>query len=136
MGNRSAKASQLEREILPIVWLDGSVNKSQMNIDAQIQLRATFHDLRTFEEETSCELHLQSTSSPTAVVLIVSGRLGEPFVPKIHRCTHISAVYIFCMNDEKHKIWARNFYKVNQTFPISERDIRICSSRFAVFLLI
>ena len=45
-------------------------------------------------------------------ILICPGKNGKKLIPKIHDCTSIKAIIIFCFNSEYHKQWASNFSKI------------------------
>ena len=62
--------------------------------------------------------------SPTFI--IVSGSLGQQFIPNIHDMTHIKFIYIFCQNLQKHNEWAKIWNKTdgrifNSIEPLVER---------------
>ncbi len=96
---------------LILVWLDSSVNNKE-NLSAQIQLRDIIADLHTFEDIPTCHEYIKSVPEEKQIVLTVSGRLGEELVPQIHELASIIAIYVFCIDQTKYAIWAKNFQKV------------------------
>ena len=46
------------------------------------------------------------------VILIISGSLGEIYVPKIHECKNILKIIVFCGSKEYHEKWGSKFSKV------------------------
>ena len=107
-----AEAQNLETFFL--LWLDASVNSSSENVDAQQQLRSSIHFLKTFEQANECEQYIGSVSKHDRIVLIVSGRLGETVVPRIHQLRQLAAVYVYCQDKKRNGQWADQFKKVNE----------------------
>ena len=110
----SQKDENLETYCL--VWLDGSVNDSEENIQAQQQLRTSINHLVTFEDDQQCLKYIKSVPKDDRIVLIVSGRLGQIIVPKIVQLRQITSIYVYCMNKKANEQWAKQFNKVNFHF--------------------
>ncbi|CAF1404610.1 unnamed protein product [Adineta ricciae] len=103
-------------ESLSLIWLDANVDNSRENIDIQNQLRSIVNYLKTFQDVTECENYIRSMLDGDRVLLIVSGRLGQYIVPRIHKLRQILAVYVFCCNKVNHQDWAKQFTKVKGLF--------------------
>ena len=105
-------------ETFSLVWLDASVNSSQQNVKAQQQLRTSINYLKTFEHVDKCEQYIRSVFKEDRIILIVSGRLGQEIVPRIHQLQQVSAIYVHCLSADKKKYeqWAKNYAKVNEVF--------------------
>ncbi|CAF0761299.1 unnamed protein product [Adineta steineri] len=103
-------------ETFSLIWLDADVNETKENIDAQHQLRSSINYLKTFQNGVECEEYIKFVIEEERIVLIVSGRLGEEVVPRIHQRRQVSAVYVYCMDKKKHKQWAKNFTKIRGVF--------------------
>lgn len=101
-----------DNETYSLVWLDASVNTAPENRDVQEQIRRLFDHFKTFENTTDCLQYLRNHSKQYQIILIVSGRLGQEIVPRIHRYVHVVCIYVYCMNKEKNEKWARNYSKV------------------------
>ena len=112
MQQMSAALIDNNLETYSLIWLDAKVN-SQQNINVQQQLRSSINHLETFEQSDQCEQHIRSLSSQDRIVLIVSGRLGQQVVPRIHQLRQISSIYVYCMGKERNEQWANQFNKVN-----------------------
>ncbi len=95
-----------------LIWLDVTVNTSEENIEAQQQLRTSINHLTTFDDENECEEYIRSISKDDRIVLIVSGQLGQQFVPRIHQLQQIFSIYVYCMNKIENEKWTPNFNKV------------------------
>ena len=104
------KAENLES--FALLWLDAHVNIEKENRHAQKQLRKIINHLKTFDDEVQCEQYISTISSQDRVVLIVSGRLGQSIVPRIHHLRHIISIYVYCRDKTTHEQWAKNFKKV------------------------
>jgi hypothetical protein len=99
-------------ESFALLWLDAQVNTDKGNRHAQKQLRNIINHLKTFDDEIQCEQYISRISSQDRVVLIVSGRLGQNIVPRIHHLRHIISIYVYCRDKPTHEQWAKNFKKV------------------------
>ena len=100
-------------ETYSLVWLDPSLNSCQEKINVQGKLRSSINCLKTFIDTKQCEDFIESTCYNDRIIFIVNGQLGKQIIPRIHRLRQISCIYIFCVNREKHQIWANQFKKVN-----------------------
>ena len=107
----SATLKENNLETYSLIWLDASVH-SQENIDAQEKFRSSINHLKTFEQSDQCEQYIRSFSSLDRIVFIVSGRLGQQLVPRIHQLRQISSIYVYCMDKQRHQQWANQFKKV------------------------
>ncbi|UJR32020.1 hypothetical protein I4U23_019489 [Adineta vaga] len=103
-------------ETIFLVWLDSTVNSAEDNINAQRLFRMIITHLKTFEHVHECEEYLQETSKDDRIFLIVSGRLGQEIVPRIHHNRQISIIYVYCMDKKRNEEWAKNFTKVTGIF--------------------
>ena len=99
-------------ETYSLLWPDDSIN-SQQNLDTQQKLRSSINYLITFEQSDQCEQHIRSASSQDRIVLIVSDRLGQQVVPRIHQLRQISSIYVYCIDEQRNQQWANQFNKVN-----------------------
>jgi hypothetical protein len=96
-----------------LVWLDYTTEE---NRDLQDQLRTIVDDLKIFTNHQECELYIRKIHlfSPNnqQVILIVSGQLGQSFVPLIHDLPQVKRVYVFCIKKETNCEWTNKFIKV------------------------
>ncbi|CAF1224302.1 unnamed protein product [Adineta ricciae] len=98
-------------ETFSLLWLDAAIHTNTENQEAQKQLRACINHVIPFEDPNRCQRYIQTTSSQDRLVLIVSGRLGREVVPLIHQIRQLSSVYVYCMDEEGNKKWAKDFKK-------------------------
>lgn len=99
-----------------LLWLDASANKTAENVDAQQQLRTSINFLRTFEDDDRCEEYIRSISPYDRITFIVSGRLGQKIVPRIHALRQVSSIYVYCQDKKLNEAWAKPFKKVSDFF--------------------
>jgi hypothetical protein len=113
MGIRGSKILQSENNIeaSTLIWLDDTVNKLQETIDAQQQLALVLRLFKAFADESACENYIRSLSGDDRAILIVSGKLGQKFVPRIESCKQIVAIYVYCGDKQRHQ-WTTQFPKV------------------------
>ncbi|CAF3711166.1 unnamed protein product [Adineta steineri] len=127
---KSLLADDHNLEIFSLVWLDASVNTGQENINVQQQLRTLIHQLKTFDNTRDCLEYIRHISKTDRIILIVSGRLGQEIVPRIHRLRQVSIIYVYCMNKEKNSKWARKYSKIkNVIVNLDELVVQIRSDR-------
>ena len=94
-----------------IIWLDGSANTLQESIDAQHQLRFVTGNLVVFEREDACENYIWLLKESERAILIVSGKLGQAFVPKVEKNGKLVSIYVYC-GDISRNQWTRDHPKV------------------------
>ncbi|CAF5094588.1 unnamed protein product, partial [Rotaria sp. Silwood1] len=98
-------------ETFSLLWLDGSVNKSD-NLHAQEELRTTIHQLKTFEKPDKCLEYIYNVPKEDRIVLIVSGQLGRSIVPNIHSIEQLLSIYIYCYDQNSNEQWSSKYRKV------------------------
>ena len=99
-------------ESFGLLWLDAAVNSSEENREAQHELRSAINHVVTFEDPNLCQQYIRSVCPQDRLVLIVSGRLGQEVVSRIHQLRQLSSIYVYCMDKERNEQWAKNFTKV------------------------
>ena len=112
MGNTITREENDNLETFRLIWLDSSVNRSEENLHAQWRLRTIINYLKTFEDEQTCLEYIRSVPKDDRIILIVSGRLGRIFVPKIAHLRQIDSIYIYCKNKAFNEYWAQYYYQV------------------------
>jgi hypothetical protein len=100
-------------ETYTLIWLDRSADESRETIQAQQYFRLAINYLKIFKECDECVKYIQSIPQDDHVVMIVSGRLGQEIVPRIHHLRQLSAIYVYCMNKKNNEQWAQPFNKVS-----------------------
>ena len=95
-----------------LFWLDAVVNTTSENIAAQSKLRSIINYLKTFDNIQTCNEQIRSLSADDQLVLIVSGSLGQEFVPHIVYLPQISSIYVYCRDKKHNKEWADQFSKI------------------------
>ena len=67
-----------------------------------------------FADGSKCEQHLRSTKKDEQIILIVSERLGQQIVPRVHTFPHLRSIYVLCPNREANKEWIQPYDKVRE----------------------
>ncbi|CAF4605949.1 unnamed protein product, partial [Didymodactylos carnosus] len=106
-------------EILSLLWLDTNVNQTQHNLDIQTKLRSAINFLKTFNTIDECEKYIQQTKQ-AKITLIVSGDLGQMFVPKVHHLSQLNSIYIYCIDQVKNEQWSKMYSKINAVIDRSD----------------
>jgi len=99
-------------ETVCLIWLDASANISAENIANQKQFRSIIHYFKTFQNTQDCEKYIREKSKDDRIFFIVSGRLGQEIVPRIHQFRQIFSIYVYCQDKQKNEEWANKFTKV------------------------
>jgi hypothetical protein len=109
-------------ETYSLIWLDSSPTNCQETLAAQQHLRTAINYIKTFKQSNECEEYIQSVPKIDRVILIVSGRLGQEIVPRIHQLRQVFSIYVYCMNKKKNEQWVKPFSKVRHEicFPTIE----------------
>ena len=108
-----------------LIWLDASFCESNADCQNSIsQLRKVVNSISTFTDEKECYNFIAQIKNEQ-IFLIVSGSLGQTFVPKIHTFSSVDCIYIFCGRPELHKDWSNQWKKIRD---VSNNIKRICQS--------
>ena len=95
-----------------VIWLDASIHSKQ-NANLQTRLRSIVTHLQVFEDVTQCQQYIQSTFAANQFIFIVSGKLGQEIIPRIHEYSTIYTIYIYCVNKDSYEVWSRKYPKVS-----------------------
>lgn len=112
INHASDGTSVTNLETLSLVWLDARINQGE-NLLVQQALRSLINYIKIFDNIGACRAYLKSLKHHEYSVLIVSGELGQELVPLIEKWNTVNAIYVFCMDLEKHAEWAQKYKKVS-----------------------
>ena len=134
--NNSLSDSKISLDEINIIWLDALSNeKCDNNLKFLSELQQIVNCVRTFIDPNLCEEFLKNEIKDNQIIfLIVSGSIGEHFVPQIHELTSIDSIYVFCHDIIRHEVWSNKYSKLKGKIfcEISElcnqlkEDIRHC----------
>ena len=99
-------------EAFALIWLDSSTSNPERKNSIQKQLRETISSLRVFQDLNPCEDYIRSLPVDERIIFVVSGLLGQDFVPRIYPLEQIAAIYVFCADRNKHLLWTNQYPKV------------------------
>ncbi len=105
---------KINLELISLVWLDNTADTTQENRDVQDKFRSIVNCLKTFDNCQQCENYLrhETNENQDKIILIVSGRLGQEIIDKIHHLQQVISIFVFCMDKEKNELWANKYKKV------------------------
>jgi hypothetical protein len=106
-------------ETVCLIWLDASANVSPENITTQKQLSSIIHHFKIFQNTQDCEEYIRKKTKDDRIFFIVSGRLGQEIVPRIHQLRQIFSIYVYCQDKQRNEEWASKFTKVILSFFVS-----------------
>ncbi|CAF0957808.1 unnamed protein product [Adineta steineri] len=121
-GRRHINIQQMQNVLL--IWLDSNIDET--NDDCQIKitkLRRTVNGIKTYRNSDQCLQFIQ-TIVDNKVCMIISGSLGQHFVPYVHNLSQVDSIFIFCGNEKHHEQWTKDWPKIKGVFtditPICE----------------
>ncbi|CAF4848097.1 unnamed protein product [Rotaria sp. Silwood1] len=105
----------LNIESFACFWLDENIHERDENRKTQRELRQVIHHLQTFNNSDDCERKIRQTKHEL-IILIVSGALGQKFIPRLHDLPQLLACYVFCYDKESTQLWAQKYSKIRGVF--------------------
>ncbi|CAF1296600.1 unnamed protein product [Rotaria sordida] len=116
---RSAALPQPARRIIQnflLVWLDANIDESKEDFQNTLkQLRRIVASITTFTDAQQCFDYLSGVTKEKAF-MIVSGSLGQKFVPEMEAMPQLESVYVFCGNQSYHEQWANKVSKIKGVY--------------------
>ncbi|CAF1407005.1 unnamed protein product [Rotaria sordida] len=116
---RSAALPQPARRIIQnflLVWLDANVDESKEDFQNSLKhLRRIVASITTFTDAQQCFDYLSGITKEKAF-MIVSGSLGQKFVPEMEAMPQLESVYVFCGNQSYHEQWANKVSKIKGVY--------------------
>ncbi|CAF1161042.1 unnamed protein product [Rotaria sordida] len=116
---RSAALPQPARRIIQnflLVWLDANVDESKEDFQNSLtHLRRIVASITTFTDAQQCFDFLSGITNEKAF-MIVSGSLGQKFIPEMEAMPQLESVYVFCGNQSYHEQWANKVSKVKGVY--------------------
>ncbi|CAF1465090.1 unnamed protein product [Rotaria sordida] len=116
---RSTALPQPARRIIQnflLVWLDANIDESKEDFQNTLkQLRQIVASITTFTDTQQCFDYLSGITKEKAF-MIVSGSLGQKFVPEMEAMPQLESVYVFCGNQSYHEQWANKVSKIKGVY--------------------
>ncbi|CAF2113552.1 unnamed protein product, partial [Rotaria magnacalcarata] len=95
-----------------VVWLDANIDEKKEHFQKSlVELRKIVVTLDLFTDVEQCIEYLKCIDGQK-VFLITSGSLGQKAVPLIHNMAQLDTIFVFCINKDRHKVWAKEWPKV------------------------
>ncbi|CAF1483134.1 unnamed protein product [Adineta steineri] len=113
-GRRRINMQRVQNVVL--IWLDNNID--QNNDDCQntiIQLRQVVNDTNTFTDVDQCFEFIEAIVEKKAC-MIISGSLGQHFVPRVHSMSQVDSIFIFCENQKHQEQWVKDWPKIKDVF--------------------
>ena len=111
MDESSLSLETATTKVYYLVWLDATLESKDIKIAAQKLSRIMSH-VQEFKDVQQCKQYIHAMTKKGNIVLIVSGRLGREIVPQVYNLSHVTSIYIYCMDKDGNKQWADKFQKV------------------------
>ncbi|CAF1235863.1 unnamed protein product [Rotaria sp. Silwood1] len=115
----------INSEIIPtlyndniLIWLDRCIhNYDQDDRYSFYQLYCVIKSIFIFTNEEECLKFIKKfETNKNKLFLIVSGSVGQNFVPNINHLSQINSIYIFCGRKNRHEDWVKNYKKIKGVF--------------------
>ncbi|CAF1081550.1 unnamed protein product [Adineta steineri] len=121
-GRRRINIQQMQNVLL--VWLDSNIDETNNDCQNTIStLRRVVNDVNTYTDVDQCFEFIETVIDKKAC-MIISGSLGQHFVPFVHNMSQIDSIFIFCDNRNHYEQWAKDWPKIKGVFthitPICE----------------
>ncbi|CAF3219994.1 unnamed protein product [Rotaria socialis] len=95
-----------------VVWLDTNIDEKKEHFQKCLtELRKIAVALDLFTDVDQCMEYLKRIDGQK-VFLITSGSLGKKTVPLIHNMDQLDTIFVFCVNKDLNKVWAKDWSKV------------------------
>ncbi|CAF3495163.1 unnamed protein product [Rotaria socialis] len=106
-----ARRSRIVQNYL-VVWLDANIDEKKEHFQKSlVELRKIVVTLDLFTDVDQCIEYLKRIDGQK-IFLITSGSLGKKTVPLIHDVAQLDTIFVFCINKDLHKVWAKEWSKV------------------------
>ncbi|CAF1363475.1 unnamed protein product [Rotaria sordida] len=116
---RSAALPQPARRIIQnflLVWLDANIDESKEDFQNSLKhLRRIVASITTFTDAQRCFDYLSGITKEKAF-MIVSGSIGQKFIPEMEAIPQLESVYVFCGNQSYHEQWANKVPKIKGVY--------------------
>ncbi len=97
-----------------VVWLENHTN-TEDNQETLDQLRSVVNSLQLYNDADECVDFITDVSDEK-IFLLVSGSFGPYVIPSIHSLLQLTAIYVFCSDREREKMWTQPFYKIRGVY--------------------
>ncbi|CAF1503160.1 unnamed protein product [Adineta steineri] len=113
-GPQHIDIQQMQNVLL--IWLDSNIDETNDDCQNTItKLRRAVNDTNTFTDVDQC-LEFIQTIIDKKICMIISGSLGQHFVPRVHNMSQVDSLFIFCGNKKHHELWAKDWPKIKGVF--------------------
>ncbi|CAF2156103.1 unnamed protein product [Rotaria magnacalcarata] len=96
-------------EELSMIWLDSNIHKNEDCLEMLTTLRSVINYLKVFDNISECIAYINSITTETKILFIVSAELGESVISEIYHSPNIVSIYVFCYDKIKHEIWSSQY---------------------------
>ncbi|CAF1027616.1 unnamed protein product [Adineta steineri] len=99
-----------------LIWLGNNIDENKDDCQNTItQLRRVVNDTNIFTDVDQCFEFIETVVDKKAC-MIVSGSVGQHFVPFVHNMSQVDSIFIFCNNRKLHEQWAKDWPKIKGIF--------------------
>ncbi|CAF0765573.1 unnamed protein product [Adineta steineri] len=99
-----------------LIWLDSNIDETNDDCQNTItKLRQAVIDTNTFTDVDQCFEFIE-TVVEKKVCMIISGLIGQHFVPFVHNMSQIDSIFIFCDNQKHNEQWTKDWPKIKGVF--------------------
>jgi hypothetical protein len=108
--------SYINYEDVTLIWADSNANETDDCLHTQNYLRTFVKDIEIFDNAVNTIEYIQWIAPGKKIFLIISGLLAESVLSQTHNDSQLKAVYIFCLNEEKHTLLMNQYAKIRGIF--------------------
>jgi tetratricopeptide (TPR) repeat protein len=108
-----------------LFWLDSNITEGDdESRNTSAQLQSVIKNIHLFNDVDECTNYLNKIKEEQ-VLMVVSGRLGQQILPRIHNMQQLLAVFVYCGNKSDHESWTKSWHKIK---GISTDITHLCES--------
>lgn len=111
----SSNSQQKQKRIVQtfhLIWLDQNINEKKEYFGTCLkEFRKIVSPFEYFTATDQFIEHLKKLDQEK-IILIISGMLGQKEMPRIHAMDQVDKIIVFCLNKDRHKVWAKEWSKI------------------------
>jgi hypothetical protein len=94
------------------IWLDATVYDTEDSKTMMRKLCDIFGNCNVADNINKGHQIIKHSTAGSKLVLVVSGQLGSELVPLVHADARVCAIYVYCGNIERNRVWSDGYTKV------------------------
>ncbi|CAF1241071.1 unnamed protein product [Rotaria sordida] len=112
--SKSLSNEKVKLDDINIICLDINCNdKSSSNLKFLNELEQIVNSVQIFDDSNLCEKFLKNDFNDNEIIFfILSDKLIQQIVPRIHELIYIDSIYVFCQHKNQYDLWSNKYSKL------------------------